>query len=111
MGYLGQVTQRGSADPDNPVLAGGYTVTFDPAQLPRVDAEVYHIAIKGPSGSSFDVYIDTTFYDTVARGDKNSWDPSQPMHIAPGSTIYFYYDTASGTVPMATLFFRSSTPF
>jgi len=111
MGFLGKLTKTGVADNDNPLLVGGWTIRFDPADIGiRVPSEVYHIAIKGPRGSSFDVYQDTTFYDTAPRGDKNSWDPSQPMHVEPGTTILFYYDTKTVPAPKATLFFRESSP-
>lgn len=114
---LGQLTQKGVVDPTNPVLAGGWTVKFTPAEIGiRVKSEVYHIAVKGPTGSRFEVFIDTTFYDNVKRGDINSWDPSQPMPVDPGATIYFYYNSAALTPapdsgpPKATLFFREPSP-
>lgn len=108
MGFLGKLTKEGKPDPER---AGAWTITFDPADIGiRVQSEVYHMAIKGPAGSSFDVYLDDVFYDAVARGDKNSWDPAQPMHIQPGSTILFYFNRAGGTVPKATLFFREVSP-
>lgn len=111
MGNLGKLTKRGEPDIENPVTGGGWTIRFDPASIGiRVDAEVYHSAVKGPAGSTFEIWIDTTFYDVVARGDKNSWDPAQPMFVQPGSTIYFYYDTAAGTAPKASIFFRETSP-
>lgn len=111
VGYLGKLTQKAETDDENPVSSGGWVIRFDPAAIGiRIDSEVYHIAVKGPTGSTFEVWVDTTFYDIVARGDKNSWDPSQPMHIQSGSTIFFYYDTSAGTAPKATLFFREPSP-
>lgn len=111
MGYLGKLPKTGALDADNPVFPGGWTIMFDPADIGiRVQAEVYHIAVKGPLGSTFQVYLDTTFYDNVDRGDINSWDPSQPMHVTPGTTIYFYYSTNATPAPAATLFFREVSP-
>lgn len=110
--YLGKVTKEAKADPENPLGAGFWTIKFEPADIGiRVACEVYHIAIKGPTGSSFDVYLDTTFYDAVARGDKNSWDPAQPMHVSPGDTILFYYNTSNSPAPKATVFFRQPDAF
>lgn len=110
MGHLGKFQRTGATDASNPVLAGGWTITFRPADLPRVEAEVYHIAVQGPSNSQFQVWIDTTFYDNVVRGDINSWDPSQPMHVRPGDTILFYYNTAATPAPKATIFLRETSP-
>jgi hypothetical protein len=112
VGYLGQVPKKGALDPNNPVLPGGWTIAFDPEDIGiRVESEIYHIAIKGPAGSAFEVFKDTTFYDAVARGDKNSWDPAQAMAVQPGSTIFFYYNSAASPAPMATLFFREPRLF
>ena len=111
MGYLGKLPKTGELDANNPVLAGGWTIKFDPADIGiRVQAEVYHMAVTGPENSQFQVWIDTTFYDNVVRGDVNSWDPSQPMHVRPGDTIFFYYNVATLPAPKATLFFRGVSP-
>lgn len=113
MGYLGQLNGVGTLSPrvPNPVTPGGWVVEFDPATIGiRVDAEVYHMAVQGPPSSQFQVYLDTTFYDNVVRGDVNSWDPSQPMLVRPGTSIYLYYNTGAGNAPRATLFFREVSP-
>lgn len=117
MGDLGKLTMTGKIDPFNPVFAGGWTIKFAPADIGiRIRSEVYHIAIKGPIPSKFEVWIDTTFYDNVKRGDVNSWDPNQCMPVDPGATIFFYYNTAALTPapanspPKATLFFREPSP-
>ncbi len=111
MGYLGKLQRTGAVDAQNPVLAGGWTIKFQPQDIGiRVDCEVYHIAVVGPSGSQFQVWIDTTFYDNVVRGDINGWDPAQPMFLRPGDSVFFYYNTAATPAPKATLFFRETSP-
>lgn len=111
MGNLGQRSKQGTVDQDNPFLSGGWAVSFSPADLTiQTQFEVYHVAISGPSGSRFQVFIDTTFYDYVARGDINSWDPSQPMHVRPGQTIHFYWNTSAGTAPRVSIFCREPSP-
>lgn len=111
MGHLGKLTKAGAVDSQNPVTAGGWTIQFRPQDIGiRVDSEVYHIAVQGPTGSKFQIWIDTTFYDNVARGDINSWDPAQPMHVRSGDTIYFYYNVATTPAPKATLYFRETSP-
>lgn len=105
--YLGGRSVTGIADRTNPLGVGFWTCAFTPAVLGwQIQSEVYHIAVSGPAGSAFQVWLDTTFYDYIARGDINSWDPSQPMAITPGQTLYFYWNTATGTRPTATVFGR-----
>lgn len=111
MSNLGYRSQTGKADPSNPLGANFWTVTFDPAYLAvRVDAEVYHMAVSGPAASSFQVYLDTAFYDYVSRGDINSWDPSQPLHIRPGQSMYFYWNTNASPAPKVSMFLRTASP-
>jgi hypothetical protein len=109
-GYLGKFTRNGKTSQDNPVEPGGWTIEFSPADLPKVVCEAFHMAVQGPPSSQFQVYIDNTFYDNVVRGDINSWDPSQPMLLRPGDTVFLHYNTASGTAPKATLFLREPSP-
>lgn len=110
MGNLGSRQVTGAVDPTNPVTAGGWTCAFTPSVLNILQQfEVYHIAVKGPVGSTFQVFQDTTFYDAVSRGDLNSWDPSQPMLVQPGRTLYFYYDTATSPAPLVTIYCREPT--
>jgi hypothetical protein len=111
VGYLGKLTRSGASYADNPVLAGGWTVKFDPADIGiRVAAEVYHMAVQGPASSQFQVWIDDVFYDNAVRGDINSWDPAQPMFIRPGDTVFLHWNTAGGNAPKVTLFFREPSP-
>lgn len=111
MPSLGKRKKTGAIDNQNPVKAGGWTIVFDPAFLGiQVPFEVYHAAVRGPAGSQFEVWIDDTFYSASIRGDRNEWDPSQPMHVTPGETIFFYYNTANGPAPTVAIFCRESSP-
>lgn len=103
----------GAPSAGNRYVPGGYTVTVGPQQM-GVGAvgefECYHITISGPAGSNFQVYVGNDFYDYVARGDINSWDPAQTMKLAQGSTVYFYWNVATGTpVPTVTMFFQEAS--
>lgn len=110
MANLGNRQATGKLDANNKVLAGGWTVQFTPQDLNiQQHFEIYHIAVRGPVGSTFQVYQDTTFYDAVPRGDLNSWDPSQPMHVQPGRTLYFYYDSVLSPAPQITIYCREPT--
>jgi hypothetical protein len=107
MANLGSRQATGVHDLSNPLGSGKWTVAFTPQVLNIFAAfEVYHIAVTGPIGSTFRIYQDTTFYDAVARGDLNSWDPSQPMHVTPGRTLYFYYDSTITPAPQVTIYCR-----
>lgn len=106
---LGSRSGRGKLDSQNPLLAGGWTVTFAPADLGiSIPFEVYHAALSGPSASAFQVYLDTAFYSYAPRGDINEWDPTQPMHVNPGQTLYFYWNVSSGTAPRVSIFCREA---
>lgn len=108
--YLGSRNAQGAVDKMNLFGAGNWTVTFTPQIINvQVACEVHHIAISGPAGSSFQVYQDTTFYDYVARGDINSFDPSQPMPLNPGQTLYFYWNSALSPAPNVTIFLRATS--
>jgi hypothetical protein len=93
---------------------GNYTVTFDNSVLSMnlPTFECYHIAIDGPIGSSFQIYIGNNFYDNVAVGWKNSWDPSQTMKLELGQVIYFFWNVGAGQtpVPTVTMYFQESSP-
>lgn len=106
--YLGQRVGYGVADPNNLFGAGNWTVTFTQSDLAQVHAQVHHIAIAGPPASSMQMYLDTTFYDYVLRGDINSFDPSQPMPVIPGQTLYFYWNTSNTPIPKVTIFLQQT---
>lgn len=110
--FLGQRPATGKLDRTNPLGVNFWTVTFDPRLLAiQIPFEVYHIAVSGPTGSNFQVFLDNTFYDYVNRGDINSWDPAQPMHVRPGQSIYFYWNTGVAPAPSVTIFCREPTTY
>lgn len=94
-------------NPNNPVFAGGWTITFERSDTPRVPFEVWHAAIKGPANSTLQVYLDETFFGNVVRGDINDFDPFQAILVDPDTNIYFHWSVASGSAPTGTVFFRS----
>ncbi len=111
MGYLGRLTKTGVLVTDNPVLVGGWGLVFEPEDIAiKVDCEIYKIALKGPANSQFEVYVGSTFFDQVPRGDVNSYDGVPPIHLRPGDTFALYFDTATAPAPTATVFFRETSP-
>lgn len=110
----------GPAGPVDAVLdttgrnTGNYTVTFDNTVL-SINSEryeCYHIVIDGPVGSQFDVYIGNDWYDSVAQGWKNSWDPAQTMKLQKGQNIYFFWNVGptKTPVPVVTMYFQEASP-
>lgn len=101
----------GVLDPANIYVPNAFTVTMGPQQMGVFSGafECYHIAIQGPAGSSFQIYIGDRFYDFVARGDINSWDPSQTMKLVAGNTVKFYWNVSTGTpTPGVTMYFQEA---
>lgn len=90
--------------------SGNWTVTFPPdvinCNTPYF--EIYHIVIQGAPSSTFTVYIDNYQWDTSQQGYLNSWDPSQPMPLQPGQTLYFYWSDpdTDNTPPSVTIWLR-----
>lgn len=110
---LGPAEASGVIAPAGSLNAGKWTVTFDPhtlgISLPRF--ECYHIAIKnGPPGSTFTMYVGTNLWDSVAPGDVNSWDPNQTLKLQQGQTLFFYWNTGTGTAPDVTLWLQEASP-
>lgn len=99
--------------PDNTGLnPGNWTIAFDPAVLNISTAiqyfEIYKMIVHGAAGSTFNVYVDRNIWDTAVYGAQNSWDPSQPLKMQQGQTLYFMYSdpTSDATPPVATIWLR-----
>ena len=107
---LGSRSAKGAADTTGQ-NTGNWTVTFDPNLLnvTVTEFEVYKIVVTGANASAtFNVYLDAQQWDTAVYGTNNSWDPTQPMLVRYGQTIYFYYSSASsdGAQPLVTVWLR-----
>lgn len=92
----------------NPYGPGNWTITFTPQQLGSKQTllEIYHGALKGPAGSQFQMYRNSTFISASPRGDINEYDPSQPIPVTGSDTIYFYFNTGVTPAPYVTLSLR-----
>lgn len=105
-GQLGVRPATGILSADNRNVPGSWVVTFTPGEdLPAIDVEVWHIAVKGPPGN-FDVYIDDAFYSTAVRSDRNEYDPKHPMYVRRGQTITFHFSSADTPAPQVWLYLR-----
>jgi hypothetical protein len=90
---------------------GNWTVTFDPNTLnvQVTEFEVYKIIVtKAAATATFDVFVDSKQWDTSVYGTNNSWDPTQPLIMRYGETLYFFYSSAStdGSKPQVTIWLR-----
>lgn len=107
MTYQDLGSRQGIGTINSAVNSGNWTVEFDPKDVASQQlAEVYHMTISGPSGSTFTIYRGTQFWDNVARGDINSWDPTQPLPMRPGDSLFFYWSTNVPPAPVVTIWLR-----
>lgn len=93
---------------------GNYTAVIDtmiiPAQVPVY--ELYHIYLTAPTlvgvPTTATVMLNTNFWDVTLIGQANSWDPSQPMLMRPGDTLFVLFNvpTSNATIPTVTAWFR-----
>jgi hypothetical protein len=68
--------------------------------------EIYHISVRGPVGSTLEVWIDQTFYSATPRGDINEYDPTHPIQMNGGQTLYFFWNVGGATSPLVTVWAR-----
>lgn len=106
MGDLGNLSAQGVLSTTNRVASGGWVITFVPSAMPYDSAfEVWHGAIRGPGGY-FLVYIDDKLYGVGENGLINEYAPPVAMYVRKGQTITLHWSIATGTAPMAWLYFR-----
>ena len=107
---LGSRAATGAADTTGQ-NKGNWTVTFAPKDLAVTvtEFEVYKIVVtKAAQTATFDVFVDSKQWDTSVYATNNSWDPTQPLIMRYGETLYFYYSSASsdGNKPQVTIWLR-----
>jgi len=107
---LGSRSAKGAADTTGQ-NKGNWTVQFAPKDLnvTETEFEIYKIVVTGAASSAtFNVYVDAQQWDTAVYATNNSWDPTQPMPVRYGQTVYFYYSSASsdGHQPSVTVWLR-----
>lgn len=94
----------------NPYGVGLWSAVFDPKLLAFSAnlVQCYHIALKGPGGSSLQMYIDNTFYDLTppGTGDVNSWDPQHPLILRGGQSLVFHWNTSATPTPFVSTWWQ-----
>jgi hypothetical protein len=92
---------------------GNWTIVADPQTLncKVALAEVYQISIDGPIGSTMSVYRNTQAWNQVVQGWANNYDPTNPLYVRPGDSIFLFWKapTVWLPVPTATLWLRYDT--
>ena len=107
---LGARNASGAADTTG-TNKGNWTVQFTP-QVINVNVphfELYKLVVTGAANTAtFNVYVNVYQWDTAVYATNNSWDPTQPLLLTPGDSVYFYYSSAStdGNRPLITAWFR-----
>lgn len=107
---LGSRSASGAADTTGQ-NQGNWTVQFTPKDL-NVNVpefECWKIVVKGSAATAtFDVFVNSQQFDIAVYGQRNSWDPVQPMILRPGDSLFFYYSTAAtdGNQPQVTVWLR-----
>lgn len=90
----------------NPYVSTGWVVAFPANILPQIEiCEVYHGSVIGPGGQ-FVVYIDDKFYGIGQNGYLNEYDPTWPMRIRRGQSVYLYWSIATAPAPKVVLWLR-----
>lgn len=110
---LGYRPVKAAADTTG-VNAGNYTAVFDSKVISITHPyfEMYHLYLTGPvlSGGSttVDVALNGGYWETTLIGQRNAWDPQQPLLMQPGDTLYVYFNvpTTNTTIPTVTAWFR-----
>jgi hypothetical protein len=107
LGSRGPVTGTRDTSGMNP---GNWTIAFTPniinVNVPQF--QVYKMVVKGAANTTFNVYVDAKQWDVGIYGTLNSWDPTQPLVMRPGETLYFAYSdpVTDNTPPVATIWVR-----
>jgi hypothetical protein len=107
LGSRGPVTGAKDFTGMNP---GNWTIAFTPnilsVNVPQF--QIYKMIVKGAVNTTFQVWVDDRQWDVGIYGALNSWDPTQPLVMRPGETLFFMYSdpTTDNTPPVATVWVR-----
>lgn len=84
----------------NPFGAGYYTCTFvaDDIMHAQPLAEIYHMSVVTLDAPAFQIFRGNAFWDYVLVGN-NAWDPSIPMPMRSGDTVYIYFKQPPSITP------------
>jgi hypothetical protein len=69
----------------------------------RTDRVIQWISLVGPVSSTVNVYINTIFVDTTARGDFNRADYYKGIPLARGQQLRLVWNIGTGSAPQASI--------
>lgn len=87
---------------DNP---GNWTAVVDQSVISSTVPvmELYHMYLESPqlvgTPTTARVRLNASLWDATLIGQLNSWDPSQPMLLTPGDTVYVEFNVPISTTP------------
>lgn len=110
---LGRTFKEASLAPTGHPNAGKWICEFSSSDIgisePRF--QCFHVNVQGgPVGSTFTWGYGNNPWDTVFPGWDTSWDPNNAMKLGNGDTIFFWWNTNSGTAATVWLYFEKETP-
>lgn len=93
---------------------GNWTAALQPSDIQaKTDTfQCYHIYLRAPlnptTSTVATVLLNQYYWDVTLVGQFNSWDPSQPMLMTPGDTLYvaFNVPVSITPAPFVTCWFR-----
>lgn len=85
---------------DGKQIGGVWEIDFASSNRDRV---LVWISLRGPTLSTVDVYLDTTFLDTTVRGDFNRADYFSGIPIAKGRILRLIWNVGTGSAPKASI--------
>jgi hypothetical protein len=90
---------------------GNWTIVFDHQILNcKVGlAEVHQITIDGPIGAGMSLWRNQQPWNQVVQGWANNYDPTNPLYIRQGDSLFLFWHAAAGVwlpAPTATLWMR-----
>lgn len=85
--------------------AGNWTAVFESTvmRIQQPVFECYHLYVKSPAlvgqSTTADMLLNGGFWETTLIGQRNSWDPNQPLLMTPGDTMYVFFNVPTSTTP------------
>jgi hypothetical protein len=110
---LGYQFKTASIAPTGHQNAGNWICEFSASDIGIAEPKfrVNHVNVEGgPLGSTFKWGYNNARWETVFPGWDTSWDPNNPMKMMNGDTVFFWWNTNTGTAATVWLYFERETP-
>lgn len=110
---LGDTFKTASLAPSGHPNAGKWICEFQPKDIPISEPQFqcHHVNVEGgPTGGTFRWGYNNKRWETVFPGWDTSWDPNNPLKLSNGDSVFFWWDTGTGTAATVWLYFEKETP-